>query len=127
VQQLRLPAEAWPAAAFDEQRLARDLAQAAWVIDALFGTGLTGPMRPPFDRIAAIINASTARVLAVDIPSGLDADTGQPMGTTVRADHTSTFVAPKVGFRNPAAAAWLGQIHVVDIGLAVHLAQKINP
>jgi NAD(P)H-hydrate epimerase len=122
VQRLNLPAEAWPGATLDEPRLTAELARAEWAVDALFGTGLQGPMRPPFDRIAALLGASAARVLAVDIPSGLDADTGLPMGTTVRADHTATFVAPKVGFRNPAAAAWLGQVHVVDIGVALHLA-----
>jgi NAD(P)H-hydrate epimerase len=127
VQHLQLPAESWPGDALDDQRLAGELAGAAWVVDALFGTGLTGPMRPPFDRIATHVNVTLARVLAVDIPSGLDADTGLPMGVTIRAAHTVTFVAPKLGFENPDAAAWLGQLHVVDIGVAYHLAQKINP
>jgi NAD(P)H-hydrate epimerase len=127
VQQLQLSAEAWPGDEIDEQRLADELTRAAWVVDALFGTGLTGPMRPPFDRIASLVNAGPARVLAVDIPSGLDADTGLPMGVTIQAEHTVTFVAPKLGFENPGAATWLGEVHVVDIGLAYHLAQKINP
>ena len=47
-----------------------------------------------------------------------DADTGAPLGPTIRAAHTVTFVAPKAGYRNPAAAAWLGRVHVVDIGVA---------
>ncbi len=127
MQHLQLPAESWPGDDLDEQRLAGELAGAAWVVDALFGTGLTGPMRPPFDRIATLVNAALARVLAVDIPSGLDADTGLPMGVTIRAEHTVTFVAPKLGFQNPGAATWLGQLHVVDIGVAYHLAQKSNP
>jgi NAD(P)H-hydrate epimerase len=128
VQQLELPAESWPGDEFGtDQRLTDELTRAAWVVDALFGTGLTGPMRPPFDRIAALVNAGSARVLAVDIPSGLDADTGLPMGVTIHAEHTATFVAPKLGFENPRAAAWLGELHIVDIGLAYHLAQKINP
>jgi NAD(P)H-hydrate epimerase len=134
VQQLGLPATLWPLDPFDDAGLAvrfgigeRLTRKREWMVDALFGTGLTGPMRPPFDRIAALINAGSAQVLAVDIPSGLDADTGQPMGPTVRATHTVTFVAPKAGFHNPAATAWLGTVHVVDIGVALHLAQKINP
>ena len=94
----------------------RELASADWVVDALFGTGLTGPLRPPFDDIVAAINASGARVLAVDIPSGLDCDTGEPLGPTVRAEHTVTFVAPKKGFDAPAAAPWVGRVHVVGIG-----------
>ena len=60
-----------------------ELERAEWVVDALFGTGLSGPVRPPFDQVIVTINASGARVLAVDIPSGLDADTGLPLGWTV--------------------------------------------
>jgi NAD(P)H-hydrate epimerase len=86
------------------------------IVDALFGTGLTGPLREPYDRIAAEINKRAATVLAVDIPSGLDCDTGKPLGPTVRADHTVTFVAPKAGFANPEAKEWLGEVHVVGIG-----------
>ena len=127
VQRLALPTEVLRQASIDEQRLAKELAEAEWVVDALFGTGLKGPMRSPFDRVAEIINGSATRVLAVDIPSGLDADTGLPMGATIRAQHTVTFVAAKVGFQNPAAAAWLGRVHVVDIGVALHLAQKVAP
>jgi NAD(P)H-hydrate epimerase len=95
-----------------------------WIVDALFGTGLTGPLREPYDRIVADINASGAKVLAVDIPSGLDCDTGQPLGPTVRADHTVTFVAPKAGFANPAAKEWLGEVHVVGIGAPRKLLEE---
>jgi NAD(P)H-hydrate epimerase len=87
-----------------------------WVVDALFGTGLTGPLREPYDRVVAAINASGAPVLAVDIPSGLDCDTGKPLGPTVRAHHTATFVAPKAGFAAPEAREWLGEVHVLQIG-----------
>jgi NAD(P)H-hydrate epimerase len=99
-----------------EAALQRELAATEWVVDALFGTGLTGAVRPPFDWVIASINASAARVLAVDIPSGLDCDTGLPMGPTIRAEHTVTFVAAKKGFAEPAAREWLGQVHVVGIG-----------
>jgi len=97
--------------------LHEELARSEWVVDALFGTGLSGPVRPPFDRIIEAINARASHVLAVDIPSGLDCDTGNPLGATIRAEHTATFVAPKVGFANPAAAPYVGLVHVVDIGL----------
>src|SRR5205807_2339818 len=100
-----------------EPALAALFARADWIVDALFGTGLTGPLRSPLDRLVELINASPARILAVDIPSGLDADTGAPLGSTIRAEHTVTFVAPKVGFHNPAAAAFTGRVHVVDIGI----------
>jgi NAD(P)H-hydrate epimerase len=92
------------------------LASAAWVVDALFGTGLTGPVRAPLDGVIGAINASGKPVLAIDIPSGLDCDTGMSPGATIRATHTATFVAAKEGFRNPQAQQWLGQVHVLDIG-----------
>jgi len=102
--------------AVDAEALRQELAAAEWVVDALFGTGLAGAVRPPFDQVIAAINASGAKVLAVDIPSGLDCDTGQPLGPTVRAQHTVTFVAMKNGFANPAAREWTGVVHVADIG-----------
>jgi NAD(P)H-hydrate epimerase len=94
----------------------RALAAASWIVDALFGTGLGGPVRPPYDGVIEAVNASGKPVLAVDLPSGLDCDTGFPMGPTVRAGHTVTFVEPKAGFANPEAREWLGEVHVVDIG-----------
>jgi NAD(P)H-hydrate epimerase len=100
----------------DETSLRRELETTEWVVDALFGSGLQGPARPPFDKIIGSINASGARVMAVDIPSGLDADTGQPQGLTIRAQHTATIAAVKKGFARPEAAAWLGQVHVIDMG-----------
>jgi NAD(P)H-hydrate epimerase len=103
-------------AALDEARLKAELAGAEWVVDGLFGSGLQGSVRPPFDRIILAINASKAKVAAIDIPSGLDSDTGRPLGATVRAGHTFTVVAPKRGFAEPEAAPWLGQVHVIDMG-----------
>ncbi len=100
----------------NDSKLRSELTLAEWIVDALFGTGLTGPVRQPFDRIIQCINESNRRVLAVDIPSGLDCDTGQPLGPTVRAEHTVTFVAEKKGFANPLTKNWTGQVHVVDIG-----------
>jgi NAD(P)H-hydrate epimerase len=97
-----------------------------WIVDALFGTGLTGPLREPYDRFVRGINTSGAKVLAVDIPSGLDCDTGQPLGPCVRADHTVTFVAPKAGFAAPEAKEWLGEVHVVGIGAPRALLEQFE-
>jgi NAD(P)H-hydrate epimerase len=119
-----LPIAAHPGPAVDEGALRRELASAEWVVDALFGSGLQGALRPPYDRVVEAINASGARVLAVDIPSGLDADTGRPLGPTVRAHHTATIAAPKKGFSAPDAAAWLGQVHVIDMGAPRRLLEE---
>src|SRR5579875_2710143 len=59
----------------DEEHLRRQLADADWIVDALFGSGLRGPIQPPFDHIIAVLNTVPARIFAVDIPSGLDCDT----------------------------------------------------
>src|SRR5262249_54987316 len=112
--------------ALDLPALRRELSAAAWVVDALFGTGLSGPVKPPLDEVIAAINASPARVLAVDLPSGLDCDTRESLGPTVRANHPVTFVAPKTGFATPAAGAWLGQVHVADIGVPRVLLQRVT-
>lgn len=88
----------------------------AWIVDALLGVGATGAPRPPYDTLIDWMNGEPARRLAVDVPSGLDADTGAPASPTVRADVTATFVSPKAGFANPAAAEWLGEGHVLGIG-----------
>jgi NAD(P)H-hydrate epimerase len=119
-----LPLAVFDRPPFDVEELNREFADADWIVDALCGTGLQGPMRPPMDQAVDAINASGARVLAVDLPSGLDCDTGLPLGPTVRAHHTATFVAMKKGFADPAAAPWLGQVHVVDIGVPRRLLEE---
>lgn len=100
----------------DPVSLAADLAGADWIVDALLGTGSRGEPRPPLDQVIAQLNASPARRMAVDLPSGLDCDTGQAATSTIRADYTCTFVAPKAGFTSPEARAYLGEVTVIDIG-----------
>jgi NAD(P)H-hydrate epimerase len=95
-----------------------------WILDALFGTGLTRPLGRPFDEVVSAVNAGGRPVLAVDIPSGLDCDTGEPLGPTIRATHTATFVALKAGFRNPNARQWLGEVHVLAIGAPKKLVDE---
>ncbi|MFO0804171.1 MAG: NAD(P)H-hydrate epimerase [Gemmataceae bacterium] len=104
------------ASAHEDMVKRRAIEPAGWIVDALFGNGLTRALGSPFDRIVEKINASNKPVFAVDIPSGLDCDTGEPLGPTVRATHTATFVAKKMGFLNPASKRWTGEVHVIDIG-----------
>jgi hydroxyethylthiazole kinase-like uncharacterized protein yjeF len=90
---------------------------AAWLIDALLGTGAQGEPRPPFDTAIDWMNSHPAKKLAVDIPSGLDCDTGEPSAHTIRAHHTCTFATMKLGFTKPSAAPYTGKVHICDIGL----------
>lgn len=94
----------------------RQFAVAGWVVDALFGNGLTRALGAPFDWLTGVVNESGKPILAVDIPSGLDCDTGEPLGPCVKATHTATFVALKRGFLNPNSKQWTGEVHVIDIG-----------
>jgi NAD(P)H-hydrate epimerase len=120
------PVVTYPHAEVDETQLRQELTRADWIVDALFGSGLTGTVRPPFDRIIRVINDSPGRVLAVDIPSGLDCDTGLSLGATVRADHTATIAAVKQGFVRPEAQEWLGKVHVVDMGVPRRLLERVG-
>jgi NAD(P)H-hydrate epimerase len=109
----------------DLRRLADRLRGADWIVDALLGTGTQGEIREPYRSAIELINQSPARVLAVDLPSGLDCDTGQPLGPCVQADHTATFVARKRGFDAAGAPAFTGQVHVIDIGVPRSLLKRI--
>ena len=87
------------------------------IVDAIFGTGLDRAPRDPFAEIARAINASGVPILAIDVPSGLDCDTGKPLGAEcIRSSRTVTFVAEKIGFAHSEARPYLGQATVADIG-----------
>jgi NAD(P)H-hydrate epimerase len=90
---------------------------ADWVVDGLLGTGLTRPVEGPMRAVIEAMNRSSKPILALDLPSGLDADTGRPQGVAIRATITATFVAPKLGFAAPGAEAFTGAVHVVEIGV----------
>jgi len=104
------PREAWE----------RALGGADWIVDALLGTGASGAPRGAIATAIEAGNAVAARtragVLAVDLPSGLDCDTGHAAGACIRANLTATFVARKAGFDAPSAAEWIGEVRVCDIG-----------
>jgi len=98
-------------------RLPPLLAGAEWIIDALLGTGARGDPQPLLAAAIDAINAAPGRRLAVDLPSGLDCDTGVPGRPTIRADHTCTFVAPKVGMLKESAKPFVGEMQVVELGV----------
>ncbi len=109
----------------DPARLERLLAGSAWLVDALLGTGARGEPRPPLDAVIDQLNAAPAPILAVDLPSGLDCDTGEPAGHTIRAAVTCTFAAAKPGFFAPGAEQYTGELHVLDIGAPRRLVEEV--
>lgn len=112
------------------------LSHADWIVDALLGTGTVGEVREPFRTAISAINRSARKAFAVDLPSGLDCDSGRPIemlpdGTPlcVRATHTATFVARKRGFDTPDSTNFTGDVHVIDIGIPKKLLDEVlsNP
>lgn len=85
-------------------------------IDALLGTGATRQVTGKIADAIACINGAGLPVVSIDVPSGLDCDLGEPLGSAVRASVTITFVAPKVGFSNPNASRYLGEVMIAEIG-----------
>ena len=86
------------------------------LVDAIFGTGLRGAVRGPIATLIEAINSLSTPILSVDLPSGLDADTGNPLGVCVRADRTVTIGLPKRGLLVYPGAELAGALEVVDIG-----------
>lgn len=93
------------------------LARASWVVDALLGTGASGPVKSPYDSVIQQINAAGVPVMSIDLPSGMDCDTGHPGEHCVRATITATFVAHKAGFACSEANPYCGEVHVLQIGI----------
>jgi NAD(P)H-hydrate epimerase len=87
-----------------------------WVIDALLGTGAAGNLSPQVKSAVEAMNRVSARRLAVDIPTGLDCDTGRVADIAVESDITCTFVDHKLGFNHPSALQYLGKVATIGIG-----------
>jgi len=98
-------------------RRIHELRRAGVIVDALLGTGARGPLRVPFFDAIATINAARRPVVAVDLPSGLDADSGLPLEVAVKARITVTLAAPKMGLLKGSAKPYVGRLVVADIGL----------
>ena len=108
-----------------QQVFQNELVGADWIVDALLGTGSVGDPRPPLAGILNLLNQQPAKKMAVDLPSGLDCDTGRAATCTFRADHTCTFVAAKPGFFAPGAETYVGKLHLLDIGAPREIVQQV--
>lgn len=108
-------------AEFDKQ-----LAATGVVVDALFGTGLTRALRSPWSEVVRAVNAAGRHVVAVDVPSGLHADSGAVPdgGVAIRATETVTFVLPKRGLLTGAGPEHVGALTVAEIGIPLDLIRE---
>lgn len=106
---------------FIENATARDLEiplrNAGLIVDAIFGTGLSSSVSPPYSEVIRLINLSKKPVVSIDIPSGISSDTGEILGEAVKADLTVTFVLPKRGLLIYPGAENSGVIKISDIGI----------
>jgi hydroxyethylthiazole kinase-like uncharacterized protein yjeF len=110
----------------DIGQLDHAMADADAVVDALFGTGLDRAIDGHLALVVAAINASHPPRLAVDLPSGLDADTGATLGVAIHAHVTATLAHHKLGLLTPHGASLAGQVHVVDIGVPGALVAHVG-
>lgn len=115
----------WLAGAGDAEGLRRDLPAFDLMVDCMFGTGFKGPASGLHAAAIEAINDSGRPVLAVDIPSGVEGDTGAVTGPAVIADRTVTFAAAKVGLIQFPGAGYVGEMDVVDIGIPDSLIDSV--
>jgi NAD(P)H-hydrate epimerase len=107
---------------------AGELAEADIIVDAILGTGFTGQVRDHLPAVIQLINdirEDGAGVLAADVPSGLDCDTGRPSNATILADVTVTFMANKIGFTRPGAERYTGEVVEAHIGAPGDLIERV--
>jgi ADP-dependent NAD(P)H-hydrate dehydratase / NAD(P)H-hydrate epimerase len=95
-------------------------------IDALFGTGLGKNVEGIYDMVISIINENSSNILAIDVPSGFNSDTGKIMGNCVRAHKTITFQLYKKGFLTYGSDKYAGEIIVEDIGIPREIINKLH-
>ena len=94
------------------------------IIDGLLGTGLSRPLEDPYLAWVDAIAASGQAVIALDIPSGLDAGSGEILGSCAAADHTITFAAAKTGLCQGRGPDFTGRLHVVKIGIPQNICEN---
>ena len=97
--------------------MSRDRDPPGMIVDAMLGTGARGRLRPPYDEVVKTCNTLEATRIAVDLPSGLDGDTGQVANDAFRAHLTCTFIAAKHGMNTDNGRHYCGDVRLIDIGL----------
>jgi NAD(P)H-hydrate epimerase len=107
----------------DYVKVKKDLEKFDILVDGIFGTGLDAEVRGYYREVIDHLNTLQRPVVAIDIPSGLDANTGKPLGTAIRASLTITFGLPKVGHLIPPGIDYVGEVSVIDIGLPKRLVE----
>jgi NAD(P)H-hydrate epimerase len=109
-----------------EQFSPDELTRADAILDALIGYSLQGPAREPIASLIRATNRANAPVIALDVPSGLDGDSGEAFDPTIKAATTLTLALPKVGLLRPAARDWVGDLYLADISVPGQVYQRLG-
>lgn len=124
IEKMEIPVHAMAEAS--KEQIEKQLSDAEWIVDTLLGTGITGEVREPFFTAIESMNESQKPILAIDIPSGMDCNTGEALGIAVKAKLTASCVSLKTGFNNMNAQEFVGEeIHVIDIGVPKSLFEML--
>ncbi|MBI5286858.1 MAG: NAD(P)H-hydrate dehydratase [Deltaproteobacteria bacterium] len=108
----------------DEHKTA--IRHAGLIIDAIFGTGLSSPVKGLYKEVIDFINSLNKPVVSIDVPSGLEASTGHVLGVCIRAQVTATMALPKIGFMVYPGAEYAGRVEVIDIGMPKRLLEEVE-
>ena len=108
----------------DRQEFAKTLENSGIIVDAIFGVGFHGTVSEELSHVIEMINSSRGIVVAVDVPSGVDSDSGEVSGACVRADHTVTFSTRKPGHVIYPAVDYCGEVHIASIGIDEHIIRE---
>jgi len=108
----------------DYQKIKRDLEKFDILVDGIFGTGLDAEVRGYYREVIDHLNMLQRPIVAIDIPSGLDANTGKPLGTAIRASLTITFGLPKIAHLISPGLDYVGKVEVIDIGIPKRLVEE---
>lgn len=105
-----------------------EINQADVIVDALLGTGVSGPVREPFGSVISMVNKHAGKkiIISVDIPSGINSDSGKVEGTSIKASKTITFVFPKRGFFLQDGPKFVGEWKAVDISVPPLIVEKLG-
>ena len=110
----------------DLREILDSFTQPPLLVDALLGTGINAELREPVAGLIEALRRATLTVVAIDLPSGLSADTGEAINQPLQAAHTLTFQLPKLCHRITPAAAFCGEVQVLDIGLWPEVIEQLG-
>lgn len=118
IKKIGIPIQYFDPSNINLDTLLNNLNKAEWIIDGLFGTGLATHLDAFYCDLINTINKTTSKILSIDVPSGLDCDTGQPFGASIKANVTCTLLSMKKGFLSMRSQNYFGKIKIINLGVS---------